>query len=64
MTWTTIKYRLEACSIEQYPRCFREVWFLDAVQVNAEGRTSTSNICSGTKEYCLETMAVVVLVDM
>lgn len=52
MTWKTIDYRIESSWIEQYPRLSREVWFLDAVQVNEDGRQSTSNICSGSREYC------------
>lgn len=54
--WTTIDYRIEAASIEQYPWCFKQVWFLDAVQVNAEGRRSTKNICSGSRDYCQDTL--------
>lgn len=53
--WTTVDYRIESAWIPQYPGVGKEVWFLDAVQENEEGRRSTSNICSGTKEYCLET---------
>lgn len=52
MTWKTIDYRIESSWIEQYPRLSREVWFLDAVQVNEDGRQSISNICSGSREYC------------
>jgi hypothetical protein len=54
--WKTIGYRIESASIEQYPRVFRQVWFLDAVQVNPEGRQSASNICSGERDYCQDTL--------
>lgn len=56
MTWKTIDYRIEPVWIEQYPRVSREVWFLDAVQVNELGRRSLSNICSGSREYCQKTL--------
>lgn len=53
--WRTIGYRIESAWIRQYPGVSREVWFLDAVQEDETGRRSTSNICSGSREYCLET---------
>lgn len=56
--WTTIGYRIESASIEQYPRVFKQVWFLDAVQVKGE-RRSTSNICSGSREFCQEQLAAI-----
>jgi hypothetical protein len=55
MSWQTIDYRIESCMIEQTPGFRREVWFLDAVQKNADGRISTSNICNGEKQYCEDT---------
>lgn len=57
MSWRTVGYRIEPAFIRQYPDCpSREVWFLDAVQVNTEGRRSTSNICSGERQYCIDTL--------
>lgn len=54
--WKTIDYRIESAWIAQYPGVGREVWFLDAVQVAPDGRTSTSNICSGSRQYCQDTL--------
>lgn len=56
--WKTIGFRIESASIEQYPRVFKKVWFLDAVQVNGDCR-STSNICSGSEEFCKEQLAAI-----
>lgn len=53
--WRTIKYRIESAWIPQTPGFSREIWFLDAVQEDENGRRSTSNICSGSKDYCIET---------
>ncbi len=50
------KYRIEIAWIPQYPGVSKEVWFLDRVETK-EGRTSTSNICNGTKDYCEETLS-------
>lgn len=54
--WNTIGYRIESAWIAQYPGVGREVWFLDAVQENADGCRSTSNICSGSRDYCQDTL--------
>jgi hypothetical protein len=50
--WQTIGYRIESASIQEYPTVYKQVFFLDAVQTNNEGRISTSNLTSGTKEEC------------
>ncbi len=56
--YKTTGYRIEAVNIEQTPRAFRKVWFLDAVQVDSvTGVRSTSNICSGDERYCRKTLA-------
>jgi len=55
--WKTIKYRIESAWITQTPGASRQVHFLDAVQIDDNGRTSTSNICSGDLSYCERKMA-------
>lgn len=55
MTWKTIGYVIESAHIALYPGVSREFWFLDAIQESPEGRKSRSNICSGDKQYCIDT---------
>ncbi len=54
--WKTYAYRIESAQIAQYPGVSRAVWFLDACQINDQGRKSTSNICSGDRQYCIDTL--------
>ena len=55
--YKTIGYRIECAGIEEWPGVFRQVWFLDAVQVAPDGRRSASNICSGSRENCQRRLA-------
>jgi hypothetical protein len=57
--WKTTEYKIESVSVEEYRGVFKQVFFLDAVQVSEDGRKSTSNICSGTEEYCRETLLTI-----
>ena len=45
--WRTTEYRIEQLTMDGRTRCF-----LDAVQIDENGRTSTSNICNGDDSYC------------
>ena len=48
------KYRIESAWIKQDRDNSREVWFLDRLIYCDDGHTGTSNICSGTYDYCLK----------
>ena len=55
-----IGYRIETCAIREWPFPSSPVTrhFLDAVEVDVDRKTvSTCNICSGTRDYCVEQMA-------
>ena len=56
MNLKTVGYRIEAAAIPQYPGVSRQVWFLDVVQESPDGKRSTSNICNGERQYCVDTM--------
>lgn len=57
--WKTVGYRIESAMIEQAPRAYREVWFLDAVQEHTNGTRGTKNVCNGSKQYCQDTLSAI-----